>query len=56
MYLVILHNPILAKEDLDELIRRPGIDRLMYTLGGLLGFGKLMTELVEQDGMQLTPS
>lgn len=56
MYLIILHNPILAKEDLDELIRRPGIDRLMYTLGGLLGFGKLMTELVEQDGMQLTPS
>lgn len=56
MYLVILHNPILAKEDLDELIRRPGIDRLMYTLGGLLGFGKLMAELVEQDGMQLTPS
>ena len=48
MYLVILHNPILAKEDLDEVIRRPGLDRLMYTLGGIMGFGKLMAELSDR--------
>jgi hypothetical protein len=48
MYLVILHNPILTKEDLDEVIRRPGLDRLMYTLGGIMGFGKLMAELSDR--------
>ena len=48
MYLVILHNPILAKEDLDEVIRRPGLDRLMYTLGGMIGFGKFMAELSDK--------
>lgn len=46
MYLVILHNPELPFENLDNVIRRPGIDMIMYKLGGLLGFGKKMVDIL----------
>lgn len=46
MYLVILHNPELAFENLDIVIRRPGIDVIMYKLGGLIGFGQKMIDIL----------
>ncbi len=56
MYLVVLHNPMLAIENLDEIIRRPGIDRLIYKLKDLTSIGKLMVSISEKYDMELTPS
>lgn len=46
MYLVILHNPYLASEDLETVICRQGLNQIILNLGGLLDFGLVMSNFV----------
>ena len=46
MYLVILHNPILAKEPLEVVMKRPVLDNIIGTKEGFLGFLDKMLEIV----------
>lgn len=46
MYLVILHNPILAEEPLEVVMKRPGLDKIIGTKEGFLGFLDGMLKIV----------
>jgi hypothetical protein len=49
MYLVILHNPILAGEPLEVVIKRPGLVNIMNTDVGFLEFADKMLKEVNSD-------
>jgi hypothetical protein len=49
MYLVILHNPILAGEPLEVVIKRPGLVNIMNTNVGFLDFANKMLKEVNSD-------
>jgi hypothetical protein len=46
MYLVILHNPILAEEPLEVVMKRPGLDNIIGTKEGFLDFLDKMLKIV----------